>query len=109
MPNVNEQVTKLLSAVIADGVGDAFSLPRGVADHAFAATIAGTGAVSATVTVEGSVDGENWVPALATMSLTGTGSDIKGAALSGAPYPHIRLRVASLTGTGATVNAWMGI
>lgn len=109
MPDVNDQVSKLLTAVIADGVGSAFVVPRGIANHAFMGTIAGTGAVSATVTIEGSMDGVSWVPTLASMSLTGTTTDVKGATLANAPYAQLRGRVASLTGTGATVNLWMGI
>jgi hypothetical protein len=109
MANVNDQVTKLLSAVTVDGAGSSFEMPRGEAQHAFMATIAGTGAVSATVTIEGSMDSVSWVPGLATMSLTGTTTDVKGATLANAPYPQLRARIASISGTGATVNAWMAI
>lgn len=108
--NVTEQTVHMLVATIADGAGAACVMPKGTSDHVFAATIAGTGTVSATVTIEGSIDGGvTWVPALATMSLTGTTTDKKTATITGAPWPQLRARTASTTGTGATVDVWMGI
>jgi hypothetical protein len=98
------QTVKLLNAVTVDGVGSAVPMPKGTAQHAFQGTIEGTGAVSATVTVEGSNDGVNWVATLATLSLTGTTSDTKGATLANAPYAQLRGRIASISGTGAAVT-----
>jgi hypothetical protein len=82
----------------------------------FHATVVGTGAVTATVVIEGSNDqsGTGGAPqywaktALATINLTGTGSDSDGVTVSSAPWKYIRARVTALTGTGATVNCIMG-
>lgn len=109
MPDVNEQVTRLLAGVTADGVGEAFTLPRATRNFVFQAKVAGTGSVAATVTVEGSIDGVTWEAALATVELSGTGSDSGFDTLSEQPWPMLRGRVASLSGTGATVTLLMAI
>lgn len=73
------------------------------------AHIAGTGAVSATVTIYGSNDGTIWSKtALATISLTGTTIDTEGAAVN-ASCKFIRAVISSISGTDATVTATLGL
>lgn len=76
----------------------------------FHATIAGTGAVSATVTIEVSNDGVNAVETDAlVISLTGTTSASDGGLVTNAPWKYVRALVASISGTGATVKCLMGV
>lgn len=67
------------------------------------ATVAGTGAVSATVVIEVSNDGAKWIQ-MATIGLSGTteASDGFGSAVA---WPYTRARVSAISGTGATVTA----
>lgn len=105
---MNDQVGRLLGGATANGNGNAVLMPRGERERVYQATIAGTGSVSATVTFQGSCNGEDWVTIDEALSLTGTGSDTK-AIESPYPWPFVRANVASITGTGATVNAFVGI
>lgn len=68
--------------------------------------VTGTGALTASVTIQVSNDGTNWLD-LGTLSLSGTTSATQGLALQ-AHWVYIRGNIATLTGTGATVNAIMG-
>lgn len=107
MADMNSQTGILIDAVTADGAGSAFTMPRGSAYRVFQANIAGTGAVSATVTVEGSIDGVIW-STIESIALTGTTTD-EGYAASVEPWPQVRGRVASISGTGATVSLKVAI
>lgn len=69
----------------------------------YQASITGSGAVSATVTIQGSNDGSNWTTIGTAMSLSGTGSDVK-ATNSTVPWRHHRSVIASITGTSAAVT-----
>ena len=69
----------------------------------FQATIIGTGAVSATVTIKGSVDGTNFVTVGSALSLTGTPSDSQLLTTTNA-YAYVTATVASILGTGAAVT-----
>lgn len=110
MPSVTDQRTVLLSGAVANVSSPAFDCPRGVPDRVYQATIAGSGAVSATVTFEGSCDGgQSWSTIGSALSLTGTASDVKAQAVAGAPWPLVRATVASITGTNAAVSAFMAI
>lgn len=100
------QVDRLLSDATANATGDAVVMPPGSRERVYQATIAGTGAVSATVTIQGSCDGTNWVTIGSALSLSGSGSDTK-AQESVYPWPQVRAVLASLSGTGATVNAYV--
>lgn len=102
MPNVTSQIARLVTGTTANVTGDAFTLPPNRPYRCFTSTIAGTGAVSATATVEGSIDGDNWTE-IASMSLSGTDADAKHAE-DIAVWPMIRGKVASITGTDATVS-----
>lgn len=73
-----------------------------VGNMTFQAKIVGTGAVSVTVTIEGS-NGCGWT-VLKTLSLTGTTTDTKADTIQGQPWDQIRATTASISGTGATVD-----
>ena len=75
----------------------------------FQAIVTGTGAVTATVTIQGSNDGVNWGKTpLATLTLSGTTTDNDVATYTG-PCKFIRANVTAITGTGATVIATAGV
>ena len=68
------------------------------------ATISGSGAVSATVTCYGSnINSATAGITVATLSLTGTGSDAKGAEVTGG-WPFVWCTITSITGTSAAVS-----
>jgi hypothetical protein len=75
-------------------------------NRTFQATVTGTGAVSATVIVEGSNDNVGWLE-IGTITLSGTGSASDGFA-SNAPWAFVRARCSSISGTGAQAVATMG-
>jgi len=75
----------------------------------FQATVQGTGAVSATVVIDVSNDGVNWVSTvMGTITLSGTTSSSDGFT-SDAPWKYVRARVTAISGTGATVQVYMGV
>lgn len=71
-------------------------------NRAFQATVAGTGAVSATVLIQVSNDATNWIT-LATITLSGTNSATDGVAMSAA-WGFVRGNVTAISGTGAAVT-----
>lgn len=75
----------------------------------YQATVTGTGAVTATITFFGSVDGINY-PAtpFATVTLSGATAVTDNFA-SAAAWPHIKCTTASVTGTEATVSAQVAL
>lgn len=72
----------------------------------FHAKVVGTGAVTATVIVEVSLDNSTWLTA-GTITLSGTTSAADGFVMD-APWRYVRARISAISGTGATVNCWMG-
>lgn len=105
------RVVHLLSAVTGTGVGNKV---REVAkDRTFFATGTTTaGAGAATITVEGSLDGTNFVT-LGTINLTlattiATDTNTSGFAIM-APWKYVRGNVTAISGTGASVDLWMGV
>lgn len=75
----------------------------------FQATVAGTGAVTATVVIDCSNDGTYWCSTvLGTITLSGTTSSSDGFTTS-APWKYVRARVTAISGTGATVQVYMGV
>ena len=64
------------------------------------AKVSGTGSVSATVVIECSTDGLDWVT-LGTITLSGTTSATDGFAA--VAWPHMRPKVTAISGTGARV------
>jgi hypothetical protein len=107
MTDVTSQIARLLAAVTATGAGSAFAVPAGTAKRTFQATVAGTGAVTATVLVEITNDGTNWLT-LGTITLSGTTSDSDGFAAD-APWAQVRGNVSAVSGTGAAVTLIMGV
>lgn len=75
----------------------------------FQATVVGTGAVSATVVIECSLDNVNWCQtALGTITLSGTNSASDGFTTN-ASWKYIRARISAVSGTSATVNVDTGV
>lgn len=76
------------------------------------ATVAGTGAVTATINVEVSNGPDGAPQALATIAgtitLNGTTSVTDGFTTQNAPWRFIRFNVTALTGTGAKVTGILG-
>lgn len=75
----------------------------------FQAVVTGTGAVTATIAIEYSNDGVNVLSTVGgTITLSGTTTASDGFT-SSAPWKYARANVTSVTGTGATVQVWMGV
>jgi hypothetical protein len=105
-PSAKEVVT-LLDAVTTNQTSQAHALKRG--RRTLQASIAGAGAVAATVTWYGSnSNSASGGVLLATMSLSGTNSDTAGADIP-AEWPYIYCTLASISGTGAVVTATAGV
>lgn len=79
------------------------SKPRVPARWTYSASLTGTGAVSATITIQvrSGPDG-HWID-YGTMTLTGTGSDTDELAPGDAPYVDHRAICTAISGTGASV------
>lgn len=75
----------------------------------FQATVLGTGAVTATVEIEGSNDGAYWCDTpLGTITLSGTTSHTDGFTVN-APWKYVRANITAISGTGANVSVLMGV
>ena len=91
--------TTLLNGVTTTGAGSGNGGPCG--SNSYQATVTGTGAVSATVAVEVSNDGQNWLN-IGTITLSGTDSGSDGFAVGfGCKYNFSRGNVTAISGTGA--------
>ena len=106
-------VQKLLDAVLVTGAGATFSLRPGSNQRGHGGTqftcqgiVAGTGAVSATILVQVSNDGTNWLD-LMTITLSGTTSATDGETAE-APWAFIRGNVSAISGTGAAATLLLG-
>ncbi len=76
---------------------------------AFQATVQGTGAVTATVVIEASLDNLFWIATpLGTITLSGTTSASDGFTTD-APWKYVRARITAISGTGAGVTVDMGV
>lgn len=99
----------LLSPATAAATGAAYDGPWNEARRGMVqAVITGTGALTATVTLQGSNNGVNWTTVGSAMSLSGTTSDTKTQAVD-YPWAQIRAVSSSLVGTGATVSAYLSL
>lgn len=107
MDTIASQTGTLYSGT-GDGAGNAFLVARGAPERVYQASIAGSGAVAANVTFQGSNDGSNWVDIGSAVSLSGTGSDT-GAVASVVPWPMVRAVVASSSGTISSITATVGL
>jgi hypothetical protein len=75
----------------------------------FQGVVSGTGAVTATINIEYSNDGINACSTVAgTISLSGTTVSSDGFT-SEAPWKFVRANVTAISGTGATVQVYMGV
>lgn len=110
MANVNIKsgyVHTLMTGVTSNTTGDWHY--KDSPYSAFQATVTGTGAVTATVTIEVSNDGVNAVgTAMGTITLSGTTSHSDGFT-SVAPWKYVRAVTSNVTGTGATVSVNMSV
>lgn len=92
------------------GVGSNFPLsaPNQYPLREIQVEIAGTGAVTATVAVERSLNnGRNWRPHF-TIALSGTTSDGFFGTFYSNGAGNMRLNVTAISGTSAKINAWIG-
>lgn len=96
------------SGVTITGAGNAIYKDS---PHAtFQAVVTGTGAVTATVTIECSNDGATWLSTVAgTITLSGTTSSNDGFTTTAAPWKYVRANVTAISGTSATVQVYMGV
>lgn len=99
------QTVTLLSAVSATGASA--GAPPGTVTQAFQATVVGTGAVSATVAIEATLNGQDWLN-IGTITLSGTTRASDGLAVA-APWLLFRANCTALSGTGAAVTVLMAV
>ncbi len=94
----------LLDAVLVTGAGAAAGGTSGGKSgrKTFQAVVSGSGTVTATVLVQVSNDGTNWLT-LGTITLSGTTTATDGFASEGS-WMNYRGNVTALTGTGAAVT-----
>jgi hypothetical protein len=97
-------MSKLLDSAIAVATGGSLRVDQ--VNRTFQVTVAGTGSVSATVVIEGSNDGTNFL-ALAAVTLSGTNSASDGF-VSQAKWTYVRAKLTAISGTGAAVTVTMG-
>ena len=97
-------VTTLLSAKATTGAGS--SVKEGNRYKVFQATLSSTTTPTATVYVQGSLDGTNFVT-LGTITLSGSAATDGFA--SDAPWKYFRGYVNAISGTSATVTLLMGV
>jgi len=93
-------VIKLLDQVDATGAGE--SKPCNYPKRVFQAFMTGTGAVSATVKAQGSLDDEHWTD-LGTITLSGTDEDDDSFAIE-SPYKFVRGNVTAISGADAMLT-----
>ncbi len=95
------KVGKLLSGVVTTSTGTAAG-PALFGLKSFQAVVTGTGAISATVKVQVSNDGTNYLD-LATFTLSGTTSATDGFSAE-IPWVYYRGAVTAISGTGASID-----
>ena len=98
----------LYTLLTATGTATGTELTTGNNDQrTFQAVCTGSGSVTATVTLEGSLDKTNWVT-IATLSLSGTAPQTSSYEHTSA-WTYIRARTSGVTGTSATVNVYVAL
>lgn len=97
--SISYVTTTPMGVFTATGTGVAVAGP---VNRTFQASIVGTGAVAATVIIEGSNDGAYFL-VLNTITLTDTTSD-SDSYVSTAAYALMRARITAISGTGATLT-----
>jgi len=104
IPSGHKASAKLLDAVTTVQTSGAHA--RKSTNSAYQASVAGTGAVSATIVIEFSNDGINWIEG-ATITLSGTTSATDGFAVD-AGWVYARANLTAISGTGAAVTVMAG-
>ena len=99
------QIVTLLGAATATGASA--SQPPGTTTQAFQATVVGTGAVTATVAIEATLNGQDWLN-IGTITLSGTTRASDGLAVA-APWLLFRANCTAISGTGAAVTVLMAV
>jgi len=97
-----KRIFTLLDAVLIDGTSPVVDVGDG--RRTLSASIAGSGAVSGTVTWYGSHTSSGAGVIVATSTLSGTTTDITGADVP-AEWPYMYCVLSALTGTSAAVTA----
>lgn len=97
------KICTMVDAKATTGNGSTFG-PAQSGEKVFQASVSGTGAVSATVVIEGSNDPTvlGWVE-IGTITLSGTTTDTDGFAHQAA-WGYYRANVDAISGTGAAVT-----
>ena len=98
---------KSLSAKGTTGAGTAFDLGGAFKDFAVQCSIAGS--TSATVQLQGSIDGTNYKTLGANVTVDSTANNAITRSTNSTPVTHVRLNISALTTSGtATVEAISG-
>lgn len=103
---MNVRPLEILRTTSASKVGDKFG-PFENSGSTFQASVEGSGALTATVVIEVSNDGKNFLP-LGTITLAGNNAVSDGFA-SSAPWAFFRAKTTALTGTNAVATAHAGV
>ena len=100
------QAFEILSAAVLNAVSERqqpVDVNRTI--QALGRTTAGPG--TAAIQIQGSLDGINFVK-IATINLVLSDTDVTDGFATNAAWKYLRARVTGLTGTGATVDVWLG-
>ena len=102
----------LLSGASAPVTGATFTIPSASPNRSHMAILNGASAVSASVTVRGSVDGVHWkkiiiIPLPQTQNDCDDGNMCDGAA-NNASWPYEQCNLTAISGVGATVDCKAG-
>jgi len=95
-------VATLLDGVLEATTSDPIAFNQGK-DTTFLAVVTGTGAVTGTVVIEGSHDGETYIT-LDTLAMDGTTTDNDFGTTVGQMWPYMRADCTAITGTGAAIT-----
>lgn len=98
-------VRNLMSGVITNTTSAALPLDlhHNYPDFLVQATVSGTGTVSVTVTIQGSLDKVNWVTVGSALALSGT-TTATSKLVSTECWAYLQAITTSITGTDATVT-----
>ena len=100
--------TALISGATTAATGETAEIHNNGAPRTVQASIAGTGAQTATVIVEGANEATGtYFETIVTFTLSGNPNDHGGYAFP-ANWTYLRARITTLTGTGATINVNLG-
>lgn len=97
---------KLLDAATTTGAGTTVSNLKPLA-KTYQLVVSGTGSVSATVQIQGSHDGTNWI-LMCTLLAAGTTTATDGCAIPAAAWMNLRANVTAISGTSATATVTVG-